>query len=419
MLRLRSNSGSEKPKLRIAPTKDNFQGLKIVYRDARELKPDPRNTRTHSPEQIAMVKDSLLEFGWTNPAILHKKDLIVAGHGRQMAFLALKKDGEDVLFTQGYKIPCIYRDDMTEAQRRAYVIADNRLAELAGWDMDLLKDELNLLLADKTKVKIEATGFNMDFLGFENPSAEPSKSNYTDAVIDLHPNVEFEWEGAYDFPVVRKDKILDLSKVKLLATWAGRGSETRGARHWFYNFNSDSQVDLDWKKTILGFYVDDHRFECWYNEPDKYSKWAVNAGILGAIGPNFSTYFLDSKTVRLFAIYRSRWVTRYMQEAGINVIPDFSAGPEDVSEAMAGLRGIKTIAIQAHQAYDTEDKRKKKTEVINAMMKHLKPDNLLLYAPADRLRMFPKLKDAKNIILVEPRARVRQRREKKKLKGEE
>lgn len=99
------------------------------------LVPYERNARTHSAEQIAQIAASIQEFGFTNPILVDSDDGILAGHGR----LAAAKDlGMD-------QVPVIVLDHLTEAQRRAYVIADNQLALIAGWDDELLKAELNEL----------------------------------------------------------------------------------------------------------------------------------------------------------------------------------------------------------------------------------------------------------------------------------
>lgn len=405
--------------------------LVVEYHDARKLKPDPRNTRTHSDEQIESLKRSLIEYGWTNPAILHHRK-VTAGHGRQRAFLGLmngevpkdmrrqwKENGEKVLGTDGYNIPCIHRDDMTESQRRSYVIADNRLAELAGWDADLLKDELNQLLA-LDKVDISVTGFDMSFLDIA-AAGESGAAKQNAEVMQASDDVDFPEDGGmYGFTELRKDRILDLSRVKAIATWAGRGSETRGAKHWFYNHNSDSQVDLDWTKVLLGFYVDDVRFEAWWSETEKYAEWAKKAKLWGMVGPNYSTYLEWPLALRTYNIYRSRWVTRYMQEAGINVIPDFTAQAEEAEDAARGLKGLGVVSVQAHQSYDYKKYRDAKAEVLKVLVKVAKPETLILYAPADRLRMFPILQRVPNVIVVEPRAKVRQRQVKRKLeKGSE
>jgi len=99
------------------------------------LVPYERNARTHSPEQIAQIAASIQEFGFTNPILVDGKDGIIAGHGRLAA-------AKDLGLTE---VPVVVLDHLTPTQRRAYVLADNKLALNAGWDEELLAGELRAL----------------------------------------------------------------------------------------------------------------------------------------------------------------------------------------------------------------------------------------------------------------------------------
>ena len=122
--------------------------MKITQKKVTELIPYVKNSRTHSDEQVAQIAASIKEFGWTNPILVDGSNGIIAGHGRLMAARKL-----------GYKdVPTIELADLTETQKKAYIIADNRLALNAGWDNEMLTIELNDLLAD---------GFALELLGFD------------------------------------------------------------------------------------------------------------------------------------------------------------------------------------------------------------------------------------------------------------
>jgi len=122
--------------------------LKITQKKVDSLIPYVKNSRTHSDAQVAQIAASIKEFGWTNPILVDGDNGIIAGHGRLMAARKL-----------GYKeVPTIELADLTETQKRAYIIADNRLALNAGWDNEMLTIELNDLLAD---------GFALELLGFD------------------------------------------------------------------------------------------------------------------------------------------------------------------------------------------------------------------------------------------------------------
>lgn len=125
--------------------------LAVVERPLASLKPRTNNPRTHTKKQIRQIADSLKQFGWTNPVLIDDEDGIIAGHGRVEAARSLGME----------TVPTIRLSNMSEAEKRAYVIADNRLAELAGWDEELLKIEFQYLIED------EERDFDIEFTGFE------------------------------------------------------------------------------------------------------------------------------------------------------------------------------------------------------------------------------------------------------------
>jgi DNA modification methylase len=122
--------------------------MKITQKKVTELIPYVNNSRTHSDEQVAQIAASIKEFGWTNPILVDGSNGIIAGHGR---LLAARKLGYE-------EVPTIELAELTETQKKAYIIADNRLALNAGWDNEMLTIELNDLLAD---------GFALEMLGFD------------------------------------------------------------------------------------------------------------------------------------------------------------------------------------------------------------------------------------------------------------
>jgi ParB-like chromosome segregation protein Spo0J len=143
--------------------------MKIESIKLEKLIPYARNSRTHSDQQVAQVAASIREFGFTNPVLIDAEDGIIAGHGRVMAARKLGLT----------EVPCIRLGHLTETQKKAYIIADNRLAEVGGgWDEEML----GLELAD-----LREADFDLDLIGFDageieaalNP-AEPIQSDSDD-----------------------------------------------------------------------------------------------------------------------------------------------------------------------------------------------------------------------------------------------
>lgn len=110
-----------------------MEKLAVTYRNVDDLIPYARNARTHSEEQVARIAASIKEFGWTNPILTDGEAGVIAGHGR---LAAARKLGMT-------EVPTIEISGLSEAQKRAYILADNRLALDAGWDFDALRVELS------------------------------------------------------------------------------------------------------------------------------------------------------------------------------------------------------------------------------------------------------------------------------------
>lgn len=149
--------------------------LAVVSRKVDEIVPYARNPRTHSENQIQQIAASVREFGWTSPLLIDEHNGLIAGHGRLMAAKLLAMA----------EVPCIVLEGLTDTQKRALVIADNRLALNAGWDDDLLAAELRDL-AD--------ADLDLDLLGFED--FELDRYLNADGVAD---DASSEWQGMPEF----------------------------------------------------------------------------------------------------------------------------------------------------------------------------------------------------------------------------
>jgi len=162
--------------------------LAIKYKKPAELVVYANNSRTHSDTQVAQLVASLQEFGFTNPILIDATNGIIAGHGRLRAAIEL-----------GYEtVPTIELSNLTDEQRRAYIIADNKLALNAGWDNELLAFELQHL--QDVGFDLELTGFNADdlkALTLENPDIdedfkEPSDESRNTLLIECTGERELE-----------------------------------------------------------------------------------------------------------------------------------------------------------------------------------------------------------------------------------
>jgi ParB family transcriptional regulator, chromosome partitioning protein len=137
-----------------------------------KLIPYVNNARTHSAEQVAQIAASIQEFGWTNPVLIDGKNGLIAGHGR---LLAARKLGMT-------EIPSIQLDNLTETQKKALILADNKLALNASWDNELLAIELDDLKS--LDYDLDLIGFTIEeMLAFNSPSFEPA-TEYEQGKLD-------------------------------------------------------------------------------------------------------------------------------------------------------------------------------------------------------------------------------------------
>ena len=151
------------------------------------------NSRTHSDDQVNQICASITEFGFTNPILIDDDNVIIAGHGRNTAAKQLKLD----------TVPCIRLSGLTDQQKKAYVIADNQLALNAGWDLDLLKTEINELIVDE---------FNIDLLGFDD--------EFLDGLLDVQTSEPLTDEDSVpevpEEPIAKRGDIWVLGNHRLM-----------------------------------------------------------------------------------------------------------------------------------------------------------------------------------------------------------
>lgn len=154
--------------------------MQYYLADVSELIPYVRNARTHSEAQVAQIAASIREFGFLSPILVAEDNTILAGHGRLAAALKLGLK----------KVPCVKENHLTETQKRAYIIADNKLSLNAGWDNELLAVELS---------ELEGADFNLDLLGFD----EAELSGIFDADKDVSDD-DFDVEKELEEPCFSK-----------------------------------------------------------------------------------------------------------------------------------------------------------------------------------------------------------------------
>jgi ParB-like chromosome segregation protein Spo0J len=183
---------------------------KIEYISTEKLIPYVNNARVHSDEQVLQIAASIKEFGFNNPVLVDKGSGIIAGHGRVMAAKRL-----DIT-----EVPCIRLEHLTEAQRKAYILADNKIALNSTWDKDLLMLEVESL---------QELGVNLDLLGFDANELQATTVDYS--VLDgedVNSQVTKMFDGTrkaiqFEFEMGDFDEAYDLVKF-----WREQGAYVGG-----------------------------------------------------------------------------------------------------------------------------------------------------------------------------------------------
>ena len=194
--------------------------------------PYARNSRTHSPEQVTQIAASIREFGFTNPVLIDEADTIIAGHGRVLAAQQLGLA----------QVPCIRLTHLTDAQRRAYVIADNKLAEQAGWDMATLARELEDLAAEE---------FDLTLIGYGAQELQDLDKHKLPSIADLHA-LEAGADRAPDPDPTRAQQDFEREMADTSTTGQLPIVPQYAEHHQAFIILSDNTIDEAWLRNRLG-----------------------------------------------------------------------------------------------------------------------------------------------------------------------
>lgn len=174
--------------------------IEIIVKQTNELIPYANNARTHSDDQISKIAASIKEFGFTAPILIDSKNGVIAGHGRLLAAKKLKLD----------EIPTISLDHLTERQRKAYILADNRLALDASWDNEFLKIELE---------ELKALDFDMSLTGFGELELEE--------LSDIEVKLDLESHAHEEKYLLTVECVSEKEQDKLNKELQGRGYKSK------------------------------------------------------------------------------------------------------------------------------------------------------------------------------------------------
>ena len=287
-----------------------------------DLIPYGKNAKRHPAEQVKLIANSIKQFGFQQPIVVDKDNVVVIGHGRFLASKRLKLK----------QVPVVRVDNLTEDQIKALRLADNKVSE-SKWNDDLLKIELEFF--DVTNIDMSDFGFDLDFENDEeqeddvddennNIFGDKIRSAFTMNVFENQEKRQFTADNYYGIPSMFPTQIT--------------GDK-------FLRFCDWNEVE-DPENYIVHFYYDDIKFMQAWRNPDKYVDKLRKFKAI--IAPDFSSYTDFPIVLQILGAYRRQWTGAYWQSLGLNVIPDCQWGNEETYKwCFEGIPENATVAISS------------------------------------------------------------------------
>ena len=323
-----------------------MEKLEIKYIPIDDIKPYKNNPRLNE-DAIPYVMNSIKEFGFKNPIILDKNNVIVAGHTRLES--AKRLDMKEV--------PVIYVDDLTEEQIKAFRLADNKVAEKSMWDYTKLDEELNSIL----NIDMSLFDFDLDKdikeLGeeFEEENIKENERQRTNNTYNLELFDKFVCDGKYQMPIIDNDNYIP---KKLIG----------------FNYAKTSKE----RNTGIHFYLDDYQFERIWNNPEEYVDILEKYDCI--LSPDFSLYLDMSYSMKIWNVFRSRLIGQYYQRQGIKVIPTLSWAEEETFEfCFDGIPKGSIVSISTIGVKRSNEAMNIWKNGVDEMIKRIEPSAILIY----------------------------------------
>ena len=320
--------------------------MDVILLDIDEIKPYEKNPRKND-KAVKYVAESIREFGFKVPICLDKDRVIVTGHTRYKAAKKLKLQ----------KVPCIIADDLTDEQIKAFRLADNKVAEKAEWEYDILNEEIAAL----PNFDFESLGFDFDYEFDEEPEEKKKRTNErlrTDKAYNL-PFVDLSrCEGKYQMPIIEPEEHIPESLIGF--NYAMTSNDTSAGIH---------------------FYIDDYQFERIWAEPEKYIQILQDYDCV--LTPDFSLYMDMPYSMKIWNVFRSRLIGQMCQSAGLIVIPTVSwAERETFDFCFDGLPENAVLSISTIGVKNSPEAFGIWKDGVSELIKRKKPKALLIYGGA-------------------------------------
>ena len=318
--------------------------MDITNKKINDIKPYKNNAKKHPKEQIEQIKQSIEKFGFNDPIAIDENNMVIEGHGRLMAAKELEMT----------ELPCITLTNLTEQQKKAYILAHNKLTMNSDFDYEILDRELK----DIFEFDMEEFGFDVPEMeelddiadGYYGDERERTYNSY-----NLDEYDELRSAGFYQMPIIK-----------------AQNAEPE-------NLISFNYV-LSTKKTKCGvhFYIDDYQFERIWNSPQEYIEKLRNYECV--FTPDFSLYMDMPMAMKIWNVYRSKLIGQMMQDVGITVIPTLQwAEKETFAFCFDGIEQGGTVSVSSIGVKKDKEAKQIWYDGMDEAIKKIKPSKILVY----------------------------------------
>lgn len=317
--------------------------MQIEYVEIDKLIPYAGNAKKHPQEQVEQIKQSIREFGFNDPLAIDEGNVLIEGHGRLIAAKEL-----------GYtELPCIRLAELTEQQKKAYILAHNKLTMNSDFDLELLNKEL-----------ADIIDFDMSDFGFEVPDLleDTDDDGYygdeRERTFEAYNLDEFDGartEGFYQMPIIEAQ---NAEPEELIS----------------FNYVLSTKK----RKYGVHFYIDDYQFERIWNSPQQYMDKLKEFDCV--FTPDFSLYTDMPMPMKIWNVYRSRLIGQMMQDVGITVIPTLSwAEKETYLFCFDGIQQGGTVSVSTIGVKMDDENKGIWYNGMAEALKRIRPKRVLVY----------------------------------------
>jgi len=310
--------------------------MEIAMLSLSEIKPYDRNAKKHNKKQVDVLMKSIVDYGFRQPILIDRDNIIIAGHGRFEAAKQLEMT----------EVPCLYVGDLTDEQIQQYRLVDNKASELSTWDYDMLKIEM-----PKIDIEMSDFGFNVKkiFKEKDNNSDDFKQTKGLDNLFKAKMPIVNEWGIPETKPFAESLEGIEWIPYDIINKY--KNAENIGVH----------------------FYIDDYKFNGVWTNPDKWLE--VLKRFKAVITPDFSVYTDMPRAQQLWNHYRRQWLGKYWQDNGVNIVSDVCWHIGDLQDwHIAGIPKGTTIA----RSWSSSQMKQERLEDFIEIIKSLEPHKIYI-----------------------------------------